>query len=271
MPNTTCSIPDCGPAKKTVAGYCTKHYQRLRKHGDPNWEPPKPTTTCAFEGCAKPHAALGYCATHYMRVQRTGSPADREASAPSVCSVDGCDKVGDQRGMCSKHYTRLLRNGSPLVVLRERNDNPPETCTVDGCHAAHHGRGFCLSHYRQDHHLKNREARNQRAKANYEANKDYYNLKASRRQRQTTEGMTAEDIAVSNAYRDAIKDDPCHYCGGPSSTVDHVFPVAKGGRDYWFNLVRACEPCNKRKAAHCGVWFTLKAGSYVDRRLPTVA
>jgi len=45
----------------------------------------------------------------------------------------------------------------------------------------------------------------------------------------------------------------CQYCGcvfePEDLTFDHVVPVAQGGRRGWTNIVTACEPCNRRKAA----------------------
>ena len=38
---------------------------------------------------------------------------------------------------------------------------------------------------------------------------------------------------------------------------DTYFPIAKGGTDHWWNLVRSCGPCNRRKHAYCGTWFIL--------------
>ena len=39
----------------------------------------------------------------------------------------------------------------------------------------------------------------------------------------------------------------CVYCGSHADTVDHVLPRCRGGRDTWFNLVAACQPCNSLK------------------------
>ena len=45
----------------------------------------------------------------------------------------------------------------------------------------------------------------------------------------------------------------CRYCGATAPDVklniDHVIPVALGGRDEPENLVTACEPCNSGKAS----------------------
>jgi 5-methylcytosine-specific restriction endonuclease McrA len=39
----------------------------------------------------------------------------------------------------------------------------------------------------------------------------------------------------------------CGYCGGHATTVDHILPRSRGGRNTWKNTVAACGPCNQRK------------------------
>jgi 5-methylcytosine-specific restriction endonuclease McrA len=39
----------------------------------------------------------------------------------------------------------------------------------------------------------------------------------------------------------------CAYCGAAASTVDHVVPRSRGGRNTWLNTVAACGACNQRK------------------------
>jgi 5-methylcytosine-specific restriction endonuclease McrA len=40
----------------------------------------------------------------------------------------------------------------------------------------------------------------------------------------------------------------CAYCDGAgATTVDHVLPRSRGGRDSWKNTVAACGACNHRK------------------------
>ncbi len=43
----------------------------------------------------------------------------------------------------------------------------------------------------------------------------------------------------------------CHYCGGQvpprELTMDHVVPVARGGRSVKSNVVPCCKDCNSRK------------------------
>jgi len=39
----------------------------------------------------------------------------------------------------------------------------------------------------------------------------------------------------------------CAYCARPATTVDHVLPTSRGGRNTWLNTVAACDGCNQRK------------------------
>ena len=39
----------------------------------------------------------------------------------------------------------------------------------------------------------------------------------------------------------------CAYCGGHATTVDHILPRSRGGRNTWLNTVAACDGCNQRK------------------------
>lgn len=39
----------------------------------------------------------------------------------------------------------------------------------------------------------------------------------------------------------------CGYCGSRATTIDHVLPRSRGGRNTWKNTVACCDPCNQRK------------------------
>jgi len=45
----------------------------------------------------------------------------------------------------------------------------------------------------------------------------------------------------------------CQYCGVRCTTscvtIDHVLPRCRGGKTTWDNVVAACHPCNRKKAA----------------------
>ncbi|OYN86454.1 HNH endonuclease [Parenemella sanctibonifatiensis] len=56
-----------------------------------------------------------------------------------------------------------------------------------------------------------------------------------------TPGWTKRGVLRRDRHR-------CAYCDGHATTVDHVMPASRGGRNSWQNTVAACGPCNARKA-----------------------
>jgi 5-methylcytosine-specific restriction endonuclease McrA len=40
----------------------------------------------------------------------------------------------------------------------------------------------------------------------------------------------------------------CGYCAADATTVDHVLPRSRGGRNTWINTIAACGGCNQRKS-----------------------
>lgn len=43
----------------------------------------------------------------------------------------------------------------------------------------------------------------------------------------------------------------CQYClKEKATTIDHIMPIKRGGKDHLDNLLPACEPCNSKKASH---------------------
>lgn len=73
-----CTLNDCDRARQSSL-YCTKHYQKYKKYGDPLGGPGKGGNQtkhelCTIEGCGKSHAALGLCQMHYRRNALYGDP-----------------------------------------------------------------------------------------------------------------------------------------------------------------------------------------------------
>jgi len=65
------------------------------------------------------------------------------------------------------------------------------------------------------------------------------------------EKAKAKELRASQWWRQQIGPGLCHYCGGkfPSQelTMDHLFPVIRGGKSTKKNCVPCCKPCNNRK------------------------
>lgn len=72
-------------------------------------------------------------------------------------------------------------------------------------------------------------------------------------ERREVRNMLARERAQVNRHRRAVfarDQHRCRYCGKPGAlTLDHVWPVSKGGTHDQQNLVACCLPCNLRKGA----------------------
>lgn len=65
------------------------------------------------------------------------------------------------------------------------------------------------------------------------------------------ERQKARDLRKQNWWKNKISKGLCHYCGQSvppkELTLDHVVPVARGGRTTKGNCVPACKGCNNQK------------------------
>lgn len=97
---------------------------------------------------------------------------------------------------------------------------------------------------------------------NLKHEREVRNARSRRRYSRRFRNLTTEDRSVSVERRRAIRNDPCYYCGGAAQPieVEHFFPLAKGGNDFWVNLVASCPDCNDEKGTKCGTWMLLRKG-----------
>ena len=65
------------------------------------------------------------------------------------------------------------------------------------------------------------------------------------------EKARARALRASAWWRRRIATGVCHYCrrsvGSKALTLDHVVPLARGGRSIRVNMVPACKECNNKK------------------------
>ena len=52
--------------------------------------------------------------------------------------------------------------------------------------------------------------------------------------------------AYDPEYESVLRGDPCCYCGGVATHVDHIVPFASGGGGEWMNLTSAMQPDEER-------------------------
>lgn len=61
----------------------------------------------------------------------------------------------------------------------------------------------------------------------------------------------ARELRSSQWWKRRCAKGVCHYCGHPTSpkelTMDHIVPIARGGRSTKGNVVASCKECNNAK------------------------
>lgn len=80
-------------------------------------------STCSIDKCERPTASRGWCTYHYQRWSRTGDPVTPSRVMPAAgltCSVDGCAKPVKSRGLCGAHHERKRQTGSPTTPMAAR-------------------------------------------------------------------------------------------------------------------------------------------------------
>jgi hypothetical protein len=194
---------------------------------------------CSIDGCGArimPDNPLGRCAWHRSLYWDAGNPAPE-------CGEPGCGKTlyrDNQTGFCHKH-----RKAWRDAYNQEYYDRNQVT----------------LREYSRQYREEHPEEHRANASAWNAANRAARFASESRRRLAAAAGMDDVDRALSVARRLAIRNDPCFYCGSPETDhVDHYFPIAKGGTDHWWNLVRSCAKCNHAKYDKCGTAFLLLSG-----------
>jgi len=74
--------------------------------------------SCSIKGCGRPVVTRGWCTTHYGRWRRTGDPLGWvRVLIPegAICAIADCEIPVYARGWCHRHYKRWLKHGDPEV------------------------------------------------------------------------------------------------------------------------------------------------------------
>lgn len=139
----TCTVEGC-EAIHNCRGYCKRHYERFRIHGDPLFalvaSRSEPKRACAVAACDRQSQLRGWCLQHYARYRRNGTPgttAIRHVSAPGerrACSK--CSEAAIARQMCATHYMQA-----------RRRDQSADQCVVIDCRSPQITREMCEMHY----------------------------------------------------------------------------------------------------------------------------
>lgn len=90
---------------------------------------------CEVDGCDRKVYAKGLCSRHYQKLRKYGNPTeDRTGNIGQYerpdrrCSLDGCDRKHYGNGYCERHWIRWKNHGDPHYVTPRSEYRPrPQT------------------------------------------------------------------------------------------------------------------------------------------------
>lgn len=258
MTDRTCSVDGCD-GKVLARGWCGKHYQRWRVHGDP-FAPPRPPgpaarLSCSVEGCDGLSNARGLCGRHYQQARRDGCLPETK-QWPTACLASNCGARVYGHGLCRRHYARWRAYGSPEGPGNLEPEGRPafgtKWCRKCGsyqplaefyigkrgpespCKACRAIRG---KQYRKANPPRTRSDKNRRRRALE---------RAARSERYTAIEIADRDGWVCQICRSRIGR-TLQFPHPRSLSIDHIVPLAVGGDDTRVNVQAAHFRCNAAK------------------------
>lgn len=113
---------------------------------------------CSIENCGRAHYGRGYCSLHYDRWRKNGDPLTVQKKRPAYyvavhCSIDGCSEAMFAKGMCRHHHSKAAKYGDAEATgykfIPRVKDGALLNCSVEGCEETVKAKGLCGAHYRR--------------------------------------------------------------------------------------------------------------------------
>lgn len=226
-----CSIADCEGVTGvpgTARGYCSKHYNRFIRHGDPLSLPEKHRfIACTVPSCEKPHYARGLCSAHITNLSRHGEVSPRKRGEIrdgkkicSTCSLDLLIEEYSKRGNLTQSKCKKCEREYRMARYYEKHQESKEAARLAS-------RNYAES--RRD------AAKRYRALKKSQHVEDVESLKVFERD-QWTCGICNQVIPMQDKWPDP-----------QSASIDHIVPLSLGGAHSYQNIQAAHLVCNMRK------------------------
>ncbi|MBK9321921.1 MAG: HNH endonuclease [Bdellovibrionaceae bacterium] len=88
-------------------------------------------------------------------------------------------------------------------------------------------------------------------------------FQAASAEHQKREKAKAKELRISQWWKQQLGTGLCYHCGQkfkPSElTMDHVIPIARGGKSNKKNCVPSCKDCNSKKGYKMSVELTMES------------
>lgn len=250
--NRMCAVDGCGPANQLITGLCPKHYQRKSKHGSA--EAPgvevrgRNPAVCIESTCMGKPKAKGLCGRHYQRLQKYGNPKTTKQHDTNPHKPRRCRSCEADISQMKSNAVYCSRNCKALgAELRMREAGRSRSRDRERYQKERAQRIKAAKEY----YYRTQPRRLETAKAWREANRDI--RVAQHNNRRARKFGNPGYVEVSGLeWRRALNRarGECRYCGQlvAKLVMDHVIPLARGGRHAPSNVTPACVACNSSKS-----------------------
>lgn len=224
--------------------------------------------TCSITGCLRliKNKMLQLCDPHYKRYWRHGDPLAGGPMRPRTGPAKPVQDFPDGTRACNVCEQRFPLDAFP----KDRGGTHGRRSTCADCHSASSRAWYAANRERQ---AARQLARRQ---ANIEQHRQW-DMERYERDREKRIALAVEqshkrrlrlaaaeyDRTVTRANLRKQYGDECFYCSvamdftrythqtkpGSLASIEHVWPISKGGGHTWGNVVLACLDCNLRKNA----------------------
>lgn len=256
MASRPCKINGCerlAGVPGSGRGWCGAHYQKWQKYGDPLVSTKRQRAVCSIDGCGQWVLARTWCTAHYGRWENHGDPEvrlrgqvrDGRRICPR-CQLDlPLDNYGNHRSK-SNGQSRYCKSCTCAITAEWRTSNPhppvathPEVCDHCGNPFQANGRRsrYCTPECGAAH----------KNKANWK----HLNARRTRLRDAFVEVFDRREIFERDGW-------VCQICLAPvdrivpwpdpaSPSLDHIVPIALGGKHERANAQTSHLACNVRK------------------------
>ena len=257
MNTRICSVDGCGKTTKSgKQEHCRLHWERLRNTGTTDPRPPHKPKPCSIDGCERKAIAKTYCSTHYQRYTKHGdplyTPPEKVVDLPDgtrVCT--GCNErkpIEDYYKHPTEHGGRQRRCkacAKGAVMDRYRKDLDASRATYRERYQANidHMREYDRARYERD-------KPKRLALAKEHAYKRRLRIVSGPRDRGITDSALRERDGDKCCYCDKVMSFEIikgHQFNPDRATIEHRTPLSQGGTHTWDNTVLACWLCNVRR------------------------
>jgi 5-methylcytosine-specific restriction endonuclease McrA len=279
----TCDV--CGAERSPVLQNVAKGHRACQKCVHAEKRTVKPD--CSVEGCTRKSHARGLCSTHYSRLRLHGSTDERPDPLPPslqalidelpeladqvaegvIPDVQKCSACGEVKPLTEFYKASRRWNGvdSRCKLCATRIASQWGKDNAERLNAGARERWKRVSaekraRRRADsrrYYARNAEALRE-AGRRYQAENPEYKRMAEQRRRARKMGNGVFDIIPKDFAR--LLRGPCAACGSDVEiSLDHVVPIARGGRHSVGNLQPLCKSCNSSKGARLQIEWVLGA------------